>query len=193
MSPHDAPSPQLIEQCVHCGFCLPTCPTYALWGEEMDSPRGRIYLMKAVAEQRATLNASYLTHIDACLGCVGCVTACPSGVQYGTLIEQARAQVEHEYRRSLFDRLFRGALLNVLPYRSRMRIALFPLLLFGNVLKSIVRARTKRTADTPGRDSTSATARPDDGRWSDRLAALIRLAPPISWASLGATPEVEGP
>src|SRR5512139_3752853 len=139
MSFQDTPSPRLIEQCVHCGFCLPTCPTYALWGEEMDSPRGRIYLMKAAAEQRVQVDAAYVQHFDACLGCVGCVTACPSGVQYGTLIQQARAQIEREYVRSPLDRLFRAALLSLLPYRSRMRVALLPMLLLGDLLKSIVR------------------------------------------------------
>src|SRR5262245_42330523 len=88
----DVPSSTLIDTCVHCGFCLPTCPTYLLWGEEMDSPRGRIYLMKAALEGRATLSREFVQHFDACLGCVSCVTACPSGVQYGPLIERTRAQ-----------------------------------------------------------------------------------------------------
>ena len=82
----------LIDKCVHCGFCLPTCPTYLLWGEEMDSPRGRIYLMKAGVEGRAEMTPSFVEHFDRCLGCLACVTACPSGVQYGPLIEKhARA------------------------------------------------------------------------------------------------------
>ena len=80
----DTSSSALIDKCVHCGFCLPTCPTYMLWGEEMDSPRGRIYLMKAAIEGRATIDASFVQHFDACLGCLNCVTACPSGVQYST-------------------------------------------------------------------------------------------------------------
>src|SRR3982751_6553059 len=79
-----SPNPALIDQCVHCGFCLPTCPTYVLWGEEMDSPRGRIYLMKAGVEGRVPIDEKYVRHFDACLGCVSCVTACPSGVQYGS-------------------------------------------------------------------------------------------------------------
>ena len=82
----ESPSAALIDKCVHCGFCLPTCPTYMLWGEEMDSPRGRIYLMKAALEGRAAIDATYVRHIDACLGCLNFVTACPSGVQYGPLI-----------------------------------------------------------------------------------------------------------
>ena len=129
MSLQDRPSAELIDQCVHCGFCLPTCPTYIQWGEEMDSPRGRIYLMKAALEKRTPVDGSYVRHLDACLGCVGCVTACPSGVQYGTLIEQARAQIENEYVRSPADRLFRSMLLSLIPYPSRMRIALLPMAL----------------------------------------------------------------
>ncbi len=193
MSLPDFPSPRLIDQCVHCGFCLPTCPTYVQWGEEMDSPRGRIYLMKAVSEQRMEVDAAYVQHFDACLGCVGCVTACPSGVQYGTLIEQARAQIERVYVRSPLDRLFRAALLSLLPYRSRMRVALFPLLLFGNLLKSIVRARTRWAGDTVVHEGPGTGARPDDGRWSDRIAALVRLAPPVSWASLRARTAADTP
>ena len=86
----DQPSRALIDKCVHCGFCLPTCPTYLLWGEEMDSPRGRIYLMKAGLEGRAEMTESFVQHFDRCLGCLACVTACPSGVQYAPLIEKSR-------------------------------------------------------------------------------------------------------
>ena len=88
------PSPDLIDDCVHCGFCLETCPTYALWNEEMDSPRGRIVLMRAGLEEGSEMSAELVTHIDQCLGCMACVTACPSGVQYDKLIEDTRAQVE---------------------------------------------------------------------------------------------------
>ena len=91
-------TPALIGDCVHCGFCLPTCPTYVLWGEEMDSPRGRIYLMKEGLEGEP-MTDSMVSHWDACLGCMACVTACPSGVQYDTLIEQTRAQVERRHER----------------------------------------------------------------------------------------------
>src|SRR5215470_1863604 len=101
----DRPSSALIDKCVHCGFCLPTCPTYLLWGEEMDSPRGRIYLMKAAVEGRTTIDATFVKHFDACLGCVACVSACPSGVQYGPLIERTRAQIEQTYPRPAGDRL----------------------------------------------------------------------------------------
>lgn len=90
----DAPDDRKLMECVHCGLCLPTCPTYAELGVEMDSPRGRIYLMRAVVEGKLSLSASYQQHISQCLGCRACETACPSGVQFGQLLEGARAQIE---------------------------------------------------------------------------------------------------
>jgi glycolate oxidase iron-sulfur subunit len=125
----DRPDPKLIDACVHCGFCLPSCPTYALWGEEMDSPRGRIYLMKAGLEGRAELTDTFVRHFDACLGCMACVTACPSGVQYGPLVEHTRAQIERRYERSWVARVFRSLLFALLPYPARLRVALAPLAL----------------------------------------------------------------
>jgi glycolate oxidase iron-sulfur subunit len=121
---HRPPDPELIADCVHCGFCLPTCPTYALWGEEMDSPRGRIYLMKMASEGDVQLNDTVVPHIDRCLGCMACVTACPSGVQYDKLIEATRAQVERNYPRSPEDKLFRRMIFELFPYPKRMRAAL---------------------------------------------------------------------
>ena len=118
-----APQLDLIDDCVHCGFCLPTCPTYALWGEEMDSPRGRIYLMKVGKEGGVPLDDTYVQHFDACLGCMACVTACPSGVKYDELIEAVRPQLERNYRRPLGDRLFREAIFQLFPYPSRLRVA----------------------------------------------------------------------
>src|SRR6202011_6083159 len=96
----------LLSDCVHCGFCLPACPTYNSWGEEMDSPRGRIDLMKGVADEIIPLDAVVRGHIDACLGCMACVTACPSGVRYDLLIEATRERVE-ELPREPGDRAFR--------------------------------------------------------------------------------------
>jgi len=115
---------ELTADCVHCGFCLPTCPTYVLWNEEMDSPRGRIHLMDARLDGTVALNATVTTHFDRCLGCMACVSACPSGVRYDRLIETTRAAVEEEFERPLSDRLLRGLLFRVLPYPSRMRAAL---------------------------------------------------------------------
>jgi glycolate oxidase iron-sulfur subunit len=115
---------ELTADCVHCGFCLPTCPTYVLWNEEMDSPRGRIRLMDARLDGTIELNATVTQHFDRCLGCMACVSACPSGVRYDRLIEATRAAVEQEHDRSFGDRLLRGLLFRVLPYPGRMRLAL---------------------------------------------------------------------
>jgi glycolate oxidase iron-sulfur subunit len=122
----NAPAPELLDDCVHCGFCLPTCPTYALWGEEMDSPRGRIQLMKLGHEQ-PSLSDEMVMHLDRCLGCMACVTACPSGVKYDQLLLAARPQVERHFGRPLSDRAFRRLLFEVFPHPGRLR-ALVPLL-----------------------------------------------------------------
>jgi glycolate oxidase iron-sulfur subunit len=114
------PAPELIDDCVHCGFCLPTCPTYALWGEEMDSPRGRIALMQLGHEQ-PELSHEMVTHFDRCLGCMACVTACPSGVKYDLLLQETRPQVERGHRRGLADRAFRALVFGTFPHPGRLR------------------------------------------------------------------------
>ena len=114
----------VIRKCVHCGFCTATCPTYALLGDELDSPRGRIYLMKAMLEEEQTPSAEVVKHIDRCLSCLSCMTTCPSGVNYMHLVDHARAYVEDHYRRPLPDRLIRRTLAFVLPHRGRFRAAL---------------------------------------------------------------------
>ncbi len=117
--------PSLVQACVHCGFCLPTCPTYGpLWQEEMDSPRGRIYLMAGLIDGTIPLSDTTVEHFDRCLGCMACVTACPSGVQYDRLIEDTRAYVEEHHTRSLGDRLLRAAIFATFPYPRRMKVAL---------------------------------------------------------------------
>ncbi len=111
----------LIDDCVHCGFCLPACPTYNSWSEEMDSPRGRIDLMRGLAEGKLAFTDTVVAHFDRCLGCMGCLTACPSGVRYDVLIEETRAAIEKEYRRPLFDRLYRRFLFLLFPYPGRLK------------------------------------------------------------------------
>ena len=123
---HHPPRLDLINDCVHCGFCLPTCPTYVLWGEEMDSPRGRIYLMKQGVEGEP-LSSSMVGHFDACLGCMACVTACPSGVRYDRLIEDTRAQVERNHPRRRRDKALREAIFKLFPYPKRLRLLRGPL------------------------------------------------------------------
>ena len=127
----------LIDKCVHCGFCLSTCPSYLLLGNEMDSPRGRIYMMKAGVENRPEMNVmshAVVAHFDTCLGCMACETACPSGVQYAPLIEETRAAIEHHYQRPISERLFRRLLFLLLPFPARLRLAALPLVLV-NVLR----------------------------------------------------------
>ena len=166
----DQPARALIDACVHCGFCLPSCPTYVLWGEEMDSPRGRVYLMKAGLEGRAEMNASFVSHFDACLGCMGCVTACPSGVQYGPLIERTRAQIEQHYVRPLGDRLFRSLLFIVLPYPGRLRLAMLPLVVFGPVLRALERRGALNWLPSRLRSLTAVAPQPSFGSLFGRTA-----------------------
>jgi glycolate oxidase iron-sulfur subunit len=158
------PSPELIDDCVHCGFCLPTCPTYALWGEEMDSPRGRIQLMQLGHEQ-PELSEEMVTHWDRCLGCMACVTACPSGVKYDLLLQEARPQVERNYARSRADRTFRRLVWSLFPHPGRLRLL------------------------APGAPVARRIA-PALGRFP-RLQAMMELAPPAGpMAALRRLPEV---
>jgi glycolate oxidase iron-sulfur subunit len=116
---------ELISTCVHCGFCLPTCPTYGpLWQEEMDSPRGRIYLMDGLVEGTLPLSETTVQHFDRCLGCMACVTACPSGVEYDKLIALTRFEVEEHHRRPLGERVLRRLIFSTIPHPRRMRIAM---------------------------------------------------------------------
>src|SRR5437660_6661327 len=131
-----APLEPLIDKCVHCGFCLPTCPSYILLGQEMDSPRGRIYVMKAGVDGRTTMNAGMVGHFDTCLGCMACETACPSGVRYAPLIEETRAAIEEHHRRPLAERWFRQLLFSVLPYPARLRLMAIPLAIIGPIRRS---------------------------------------------------------
>jgi glycolate oxidase iron-sulfur subunit len=169
------PDAALIETCVHCGFCLPACPTYALWGEEMDSPRGRIYLMKSALDGRVGMTPGFVRHFDACLGCMACVTACPSGVQYAPLIEATRGQIERRHPRDLGDRLFRAAIFSVVPYPARLRLALFPAVLYRLVQPILRRTGVLRLLP-------------------NRLRALAALTPPVTLANLVARmPECTSP
>ena len=131
--PHTAgqkPEKKYLNDCVHCGFCLPACPTYVLWGEEMDSPRGRIYMMRKTVDGEAPVDAQFRTHMDNCLGCMACMTACPSGVQYNKLIEPTRAQIEQTLPRGFSERLFRGLIFATFPHPGRLRILALPLLVY---------------------------------------------------------------
>jgi glycolate oxidase iron-sulfur subunit len=125
--PDIAEADKILRACVHCGFCTATCPTYVLLGDELDSPRGRIYLMKEMLEKDQKPTQEVVKHIDRCLSCLACMTTCPSGVHYMHLVDQGRARIERDYRRPLPDRMLRAVLAQVLPrpalFRWAMRLA----------------------------------------------------------------------
>ena len=123
-NPATARANEILRACVHCGFCTATCPTYQVLGDELDSPRGRIYLIKDMLENERTPDAKTVKHIDRCLSCLACMTTCPSGVHYMHLIDTARAYIEDNYKRPLSDRALRWVLARILPYPTRFRIAL---------------------------------------------------------------------
>ncbi|QUH04762.1 4Fe-4S dicluster domain-containing protein [Saccharopolyspora erythraea] len=158
------PQRELIDDCVHCGFCLPSCPTYELWGEEMDSPRGRIYLMKEGLEGEP-MSDSMVGHFDACLGCMACVTSCPSGVQYGTLITETRAQVERRHERGRWEKLLRAGIFALFPYPRRLRAMRGPLALYQKTGLSKLVKRSGLLEKMPA-----------------SLRVMESLAPPISRA-----------
>jgi glycolate oxidase iron-sulfur subunit len=175
---------EVAKDCVHCGFCLPACPTYQLWAEEMDSPRGRISLMNQILDG-ASLSATTAEHFDRCLGCMACMTACPSGVQYDQLIEAARVWTEEarstpamgtataDRKRTVRDRVARAAIFSLFPYPRRLRALTAPL----------------RVAQRTGLDRRLARSSLP-GRVSPVLGAALRLAPPgVSAAAvLGSRP-----
>ena len=135
------PSNEIIEKCVHCGFCLPVCPTYVLWGQEMDSPRGRIYLMKLASEGATEMTSNWVSHFDSCLGCMACMPACPSGVDYGKLIEATRAQIERNTERSPAQKRYRRFLFENFTQPERLKRLRLPLLAYQKSgLQAIVRA-----------------------------------------------------
>jgi glycolate oxidase iron-sulfur subunit len=157
----------LLDDCVHCGFCLPTCPTYVLWGQETDSPRGRIHLMRLRRDGRESNPQSFVEHIDTCLGCMACVTACPSGVQYDSLLERARPEVERVAARSVGERAFRRMIFAMFPHPVRLRRLAWPLGVYQKSgLQRIVHA------------SGLLNLLPK------RLQAMERLMPPISFSAL---------
>src|SRR3954467_7732810 len=122
--PQTAEAEKILRSCVHCGFCTATCPTYVLLNDELDSPRGRIYLIKEMLEHEQPATAEVVKHIDRCLSCLACMTTCPSGVHYMHLVDHARIHIEETYARPLADRLLRLLLLLLLPHTGRFRLAL---------------------------------------------------------------------
>ena len=157
------------DDCIHCGFCLPTCPTWQNWQEEMDSPRGRIDLFRALEDGRVAMSPAVAEHFDRCLGCMACVTACPSGVRYDHVIDRARERVEREYPRAAADRLWRSAVFALFTRPAMLRLAAL-LLWLGRItgLRWVAR-RLGLLRPFP------------------RLDAMDALAPPVTWANVSAS------
>lgn len=154
----------ILRKCVHCGFCTATCPTYVLLGDELDSPRGRIWLIKDMLENDRDATEEVVTHIDRCLSCLACMTTCPSGVHYQHLIDHARAHVEATYRRPWPDRVIRRLLLEVLPYPWRFRIAI-------GIARRLRSWAPRVAAKLPGRAGHALKLLPVDRVVADRVAA----------------------
>jgi glycolate oxidase iron-sulfur subunit len=166
-NPAVAASEPILRKCVHCGFCTATCPTYVLLGDELDSPRGRIYLIKDMLENDRPATADVVRHIDRCLSCLSCMTTCPSGVHYQHLVDHARVHVEQTYRRPLAERWLRAALAAVLTYPRRVRAALAAAALarpFAWLLPAPLRAMLalvpRRRAPAPARGARTAPPGP---------------------------------
>lgn len=179
-----AESEKILRNCVHCGFCTATCPTYTLLGDELDSPRGRIYLIKDMLENDRPASAKVAKHIDRCLSCLSCMTTCPSGVHYMHLVDHARKHIEETYRRPLGERLLRGMLATTLPSPTLFRLSLigawfakpFAALLPGR-LKGLVKAAP---ASIPPRSSVDhPQVFPAEGKRRRRVALLSGCAQPV--------------
>ena len=160
--PHVAESEKILRACVHCGFCTATCPTYVLDGNELDSPRGRIYLIKDMLENERPATAEVALHVDRCLSCLACMTTCPSGVHYMHLVDHARAHIEQTYRRPALERLLRAALASLLPYPQRFRLVLAAALA-GKPFAAL--------ADAVGLKQVAAMLRLAPSRWPHRALA----------------------
>jgi glycolate oxidase iron-sulfur subunit len=159
-----AVSEKILRSCVHCGFCTATCPTYLLEGNELDSPRGRIYLIKEMFEQQKPASAEVVKHIDRCLSCLSCMTTCPSGVNYMHLVDHARAHIEETFCRPFGDRAIRALLAAILPYPRRFA----PALTAASIFRPLAARILPRLARGGGRETPTLL---------DRLAAMAALAP----------------
>ena len=179
--PAFAASEKIIRKCVHCGFCTATCPTFVLLGEENDSPRGRIYLMKDMLENDRPADAETVKHVDRCLSCLACMTTCPSGVNYMHLVDHARAHIARTYRRPFMDRLTRTTLGLILPYPARFRLALRGAMLAKPMAWAFPKrfhamfAMAPASLPAPG-DSGKPAVHPASGRRTRRVALLAGCA-----------------
>ncbi|MDQ7262462.1 glycolate oxidase subunit GlcF [Paracoccus sp. PS-1] len=180
--PGTARANEILRSCVHCGFCTATCPTYKVLGDELDSPRGRIYLIKDMLENGKVPDAKTVGHIDRCLSCLSCMTTCPSGVHYMHLVDHAREYIEKTYRRPLGERALRWLLARILPYPGRFRLALMGAKLARPFRRLVPDARLRAMLDMAPRDipPPSLNDRPQvfaaEGPRRKRVALLIGCA-----------------
>jgi glycolate oxidase iron-sulfur subunit len=190
--PDVAESEKILRTCVHCGFCTATCPTYVLLGDELDSPRGRIYLIKEMLERNAPATPEVVTHIDRCLSCLSCMTTCPSGVHYMHLVDHARAHIEATYRRPVLNRMLRAALAAVLPDNRRFRAALVlarlakPLAPLAAMLglKPIAAMLRMAPARLPAPGPAAGKVFPAEGRRRGRVALMAGCVTPVIGPSI---------
>ncbi|NGM45004.1 glycolate oxidase subunit GlcF [Rhodobacter sp. SGA-6-6] len=167
---------EILRACVHCGFCTATCPTYQVLGDELDSPRGRIYLIKDMLEAGRPADEKTVKHIDRCLSCLACMTTCPSGVHYMHLVDHARAHVERTYRRPLMDRLLRAVLARLLPYPERFRLALFAARLARPVRRLVPDARVRAMLEMAPKRIPPVSRNDDPQVFPAEGAARMRVA-----------------
>ena len=167
---------EILRACVHCGFCTATCPTYQVLGDELDSPRGRIYLIKDMLEAGRPADEKTVKHIDRCLSCLACMTTCPSGVHYMHLVDHARAHVERTYRRPLMDRLLRAVLARVLPHPGRFRLALFAAKLARPVRRLVPDARVRAMLEMAPKRIPPVSRNDDPQVFPTEGAARMRVA-----------------
>ena len=167
---------EILRSCVHCGFCTATCPTYQVLGDELDSPRGRIYLIKDMLENERVPDAKTVKHIDRCLSCLACMTTCPSGVHYMHLVDHARAYIEARYQRPLGERLLRWLLARILPYPGRFRLALLGAKLARPVAGMIPDPRLKAMLEMAPKEIPPVSRNDDPQTFAPQGSRLKRVA-----------------
>lgn len=193
--PHTAEANRILRTCVHCGFCTATCPTYVLLGDELDSPRGRIYLIKNMLEKNQPATADTVKHIDRCLSCLSCMTTCPSGVNYMHLIDQARVHVEKTYRRPLYEKILRAVLAFTMPRPKVFSIAMgfarlgmrFPKLISAMGLKQVEASLALVPPESIAREKLGPPGiYPAQGRKIGRVALLMGCVQSVIEPSINA-------
>ncbi len=167
---------EILRACVHCGFCTATCPTYQVLGDELDSPRGRIYLIKEMLESGRPADEQTVKHVDRCLSCLACMTTCPSGVHYMHLVDQAREYIEKTYKRPLFDRVLRWTLSKILPYPGRFRVALLGAKIAAPFRRFVPDARLRAMLDMVPKQIPPVSRNDDAQVFAAKGARKMRVA-----------------